>query len=126
MIMMDVIASYLKESIDVFVSHVSKFHKGTDEMGVSEFRKFFLIAQSLIILVAGAGAAIGFVYAWLVIQLILLVPVIVAMIGRTKSMGISPWFVLIIVFTVGAFPLGWMILTLMCLLIPNGLLKINK
>ena len=126
MIMTNAIASYLKESIDVFVSHVSKFHKGTDEMGVSEFRKFFLIAQSLTILVAGAGAAIGFAYAWLVIQLILIVPFIVALIGRAKSMGISPWFVLIIIFYVGGFPLGWLILVTMCLLTPDGALKLNK
>lgn len=117
---------YISDSIALFGERMSLFHRGTDKLRNGDFLKFFWVAQVLTIVLSLIASGIGLTYGWVLVHIVLFVPIVVAMIGRAKDMGISPWFVAIILVSIGGYPIGWFIMLLLCIFVPTDALNLNK
>lgn len=117
---------YISDSIALFGERMSLFHRGTDKLNKGDFLKFFWVAQALTIVLSLIASGIGLTYGWVLVHLVLFVPIVVAMIGRAKDMGISPWFVAVILVSIGGFPIGSLIMVLLCIFVPTDALNLNK
>ena len=117
---------YISDSISLFGERMVMFHRGTDKLSNGDFLKFFWVAQVLTIVLSLIVTGIGLTYGWVFVHLVLFVPIVVAMIGRVKDMGISPWFVLVILVSFGAVPVGWFLMILLCVYVPTDALNLNK
>lgn len=117
---------YISDSIALFGERMTLFHRGTDKLNKGDFLKFFWVAQVLTVVLSLIATGIGLTYGWVLVHLVLFVPIVVAMIGRAKDMGISPWFVLVILVSFYAVPMGWILMALMCIFVPTGALNLNK